>query len=187
MTFYSLLFIALSLSLDAFAISVSNGIAYQGDKKQVCITALAFGLAQAIMPLIGYLLGSTISAIISAFDHWIAFALLAVIGGKMLADGIKEMKSAETPEFRQLSAKMLCIQAIATSIDALAVGITFAALQVDIKLSVAIIGITTFLCCIIGGSIGKRFGIYLKKFATPIGGLMLIGIGTKILIEHLSS
>ena len=184
MTFYALFLIGLSLSMDAFAISVTNGIAYPNDKRQTFISAASFGLAQAAMPVLGYLMGSSVSNLIEAYDHWVAFLLLALIGGKMLFDGLRALIHNTHPEARPLTVKLLFAQALATSIDALAVGISFAALKVSILPAAAIIGCTTFLCCIIGGSLGQRCGRLMQRYAILAGGVILVVLGFKILIEH---
>ncbi|MDO4581443.1 MAG: manganese efflux pump MntP family protein [Bacillota bacterium] len=181
----SLLLIGLSLAMDAFAISISNGVAYGGDKKQALLTAAAFGLAQGLMPMIGYYAGYSCADIIASFDHWLAFGLLAVIGGKMIFDGIRQLRSTAEPPPRRLTPRTLFLQAIATSIDALAIGVSFAALQVNIFKAAAIIAIVTFVCCVIGALGGKSWGGYLKKRAVLFGGVILVLLGVKILIEHL--
>lgn len=184
MSVYSLLLIGLSLSMDAFAIAVMNGVAYSGEKKQAFITALAFAIAQAMMPVLGYLLGSSVSEIIEAYDHWVAFLLLAFIGGKMIFDGVRELRSKSCPMPKRLSPRTLIAQAIATSIDALAIGISFAALHVDIITASALIGATTFFCCLAGGLVGRRCGVWLQRYAVVVGGTVLVLLGTKILLEH---
>lgn len=185
MNFPTLLLIALSLSMDAFAIAIANGVAHQGRLRQVLLTALAFGIAQGLMPLLGFGLGLGFSRIISDFDHWVAFFLLALIGGKMLLEGIKELRDPNPAPPRPLTLRMLLVQAVATSIDALAVGVSFAALQVNIAAASLLICVVTFLCCLLGGLIGSRWGSLLKKGATIVGGVILILIGLKILLEHL--
>lgn len=187
MFFGSLVLIGLSLAMDASAIAISNGIVYEGGAKQSVITALTFGLAQAIMPVLGYLAGTGLADIISSIDHWLAFILLAGIGGKMLYEGIRELKSEEFPKGdKKLPVKTLIMQAIATSIDALVIGVSFAALGVNIIQASLIIGIVTFICCMICSVLGNRFGRYIRKYATIFGGILLIIIGIKTLIEHLA-
>ncbi len=185
MNFGALLLVGLSLSMDAFAISILNGIAYNGAKRQVFLTAFAFGFAQALMPVIGYLLGVSVNHIIEAYDHWIAFGLLALIGGKMALDAIRDLRSGVVPQPKPLTAMTLILQAIATSVDALAVGISFAALKVNIITASATIGITTLLFCLFGGIMGQRIGSHFQKYATLLGGCILIIIGVKILLEHI--
>lgn len=187
MFFGSLVLIGLSLAMDACAISISNGIVYEGGAKQSVITALAFGLAQALMPVLGYLAGTGFAGIIGSIDHWLAFILLSGIGGKMLYEGIRELKHQELQHSgKKLSAKTLLLQSIATSIDALVIGISFAALGVNIIEASLIIGIVTFICCIFCSSLGQRFGRYIRRYATIFGGSLLTVIGIKILIEHLA-
>ena len=139
------------------------------------------------MSLIGYLAGMSFAGFISAIDHWLAFILLGIIGGKMLADGIRELQShTEAPSHKILSVKTLLLQAIATSIDALIVGVTLAALQVDILEAATIIGLVTFSCCMLSSLLGSRLGRYVRKYAAILGGSLLIIIGAKTLIEHLA-
>lgn len=185
MSFYGMILLGLSLSMDAFSIAVCNGIAHGGSRKQAVVTALAFGLAQAIMPVIGYLLGSSISNYIASYDHWVAFALLAFIGGSMLWDGISQLRNKQPRAPQPLSLRMLITQAVATSLDALAVGISLAALHVNIITASATIGVTTFLCCVFGATVGARFGRCLGQYAVVAGGLILVLIGLKILLSHL--
>lgn len=182
-----LLLTAIGLSMDAFAVSVCKGLGMKKlNYKQGIIIGLYFGVFQAAMPLIGYFLGSTFAKYINAFDHWIAFILLGFIGGKMLIDAIKSKDEEEVlAEDKPLNHKELFVLAIATSIDALAVGIAFACLNVNLVSSVSMIGITTLILSFIGVCIGHKFGNKFEKKAEIAGGLVLIGIGIKILIEHL--
>ena len=185
MSIFSVFFIAVGLDMDACAVSVSNGIALKKVRRKDALKmALFFGLFQFFMPLVGYFLGSTVRQYIEAYDHWVAFILLALIGLNM----IKEARSEKEEEQRGsivLSAKLLTLQAIATSIDALAVGITFAFLKVNIALSVSLIGIITFILSFIGVMVGNRFGSKYKNKAELAGGIVLILIGIKVLLEHL--
>jgi len=188
MQFFTLLLLAIGLSMDAFAVSVSNGMCYQGlKKKHMLMIAGTFGFFQAFMPFLGYFLGQTFSKAIVSFDHWIAFALLVLIGGHMILEAVKELRfPAQECKVDVCSFKKVFIQGIATSIDALAVGVSLALIpDTNILWASFIIGIVTFLCCIIGVSIGKKAGAFLKGRSEIIGGLILIGIGTKILLEHL--
>ena len=187
MNFSTLFLIALSLSMDAFAVAVCNGISYGGQRRTALLTACSFGLAQGFMPVLGYFAGVSIGDTISAYDHWIAFMLLSIIGGKMLRDGIHEFNQPLIISHKQmyLGLKLVMIQAIATSIDALAVGISFAALQVNIFEAALLITITTFICSFIGSYLGQTWGIMLKRWATIVGGLILCLLGIKILAEHL--
>lgn len=182
-----LLLTAIALSMDAFAVSVCKGLGMRRMRyDQALVISLYFGVFQALMPLIGWLLGTSFSRYIQAFDHWIAFVLLAFLGGKMLWDVFheKEDEEQESAECR-LDHRELFMLAIATSIDALAVGIAFACLDVNIWSSVSIIGVTTLVISFVGVWIGNRFGNRFQKKAEIAGGLVLILIGVKILAEHL--
>lgn len=187
MSFTEILLIGIGLSMDAFAVAISKGLSMRKiDYKASLIIAFFFGAFQAIMPLIGYYAAVNFEKYITAVDHWIAFVLLALIGTKAIIGAVKEIRSGEvqTEEFR-LKWGELFILAIATSIDALAVGISFAFLSVKIGTSVAIIGCTTFIISFLGVLIGNRFGAKLKAKAEIAGGIILILIGLKILLEHL--
>lgn len=178
-----LLLIGIGLSMDAFAVSICKGLKMQKlNYTQTFIIALFFGGFQAIMPLLGWLLGTRFEQYITDIDHWIAFALLAFIGGKMIFEAIKGDEDGGSDKFE---IKELFLMAIATSIDALAVGITFAFLQTDIWSSIAIIGCTTFVLSAVGVFIGHKFGAKYKNKAEIAGGVILILIGLKILLEHL--
>ena len=182
-----LLLIGIGLSMDACAVSFAKGICLRRQVKTYALKlGLAFGLFQALMPLLGWLLGTSFSRYIQAFDHWIAFVLLAFIGGKMLWDVFheKEESAAEKSDAR-LDHKELFMLAIATSIDALAVGIAFACLDVQIWSSVSIIGCVTLVLSFCGVWIGNRFGNRFEKKAEIAGGVVLILIGVKILLDHL--
>ena len=171
--------------MDAFAVSIATGASYKKpESKHALIIALAFGGFQAIMPIIGWLAGLTFREIIKDFDHWIAFILLALIGGKMIYESLK-IKQAQK-ETVTLSAAMVLVLAVATSIDALAVGVTFSFLLASsLAIAVIIIGLITFCLSYMGFFIGKRCGHFFETKIEIIGGLILIGIGTKILLEHL--
>ena len=176
--------IAVSLALDAFAVSVSSGIAIPGfGWKQAVKMGLWFGAFQFAMPLAGWLLGSSVSGYIEAVDHWVAFGLLALIGGRMAWGAIRGGGDEEEAP-ADLSAKRLCLLAIATSIDALAVGVSMAFMRVDILFSAIIIGIVAFVLSVVGGLAGRRLGSLFQQRAELVGGLVLIGIGIKILVEH---
>lgn len=182
-----LVFTSIGLSMDACAVSISNGMCYGNiEKKQILSTAFAFGLFQAIMPILGYIVGSTFSNAISFLDHWIALILLGYIGCKMIADALKELKHPEAclNVEKNLTFKTLMLQSIATSIDALAVGVGFAVINVDIFDAALSIGIITFINSIIGSNLGKKFGAMFKQKAEIFGGAILILIGVKIFIEH---
>lgn len=185
MGFFELFMIGIGLSADAFSVSVCKGLNMRKlNLGHAYIIALFFGGFQALMPLIGYLLGSGFSKYIEAFDHWIAFVLLLFIGGKMIFDALHEKDDDEETEY-SLKIGELFMLAIATSIDALAVGITFAFLEVSIFFAILIIGVTTFALSLGGVIIGNRFGAKYKNKAEIAGGVILILIGTKILLEHL--
>lgn len=187
MGFFTLFLLALGLSSDAFAVSITNGMCYcKINKKNAFITAITFGVFQAIMPIIGFILGKTFSEIIHQFQHWVALFLLGAIGVNMIVDANKE----EEPEVgcccntNIFTAKNLILQGIATSIDALAVGVGFAVMKMNIFLASFFIGIITFLCCSFGVQIGSKFGSILGVRAKFIGGIILILIGIKIFVEH---
>jgi putative Mn2+ efflux pump MntP len=176
--------IAVGLSMDAFAVSITLGLSTEKIKiKQIIIPGLYFGIFQALMPFVGYFAGINFANKIQHLDHWIAFALLGFIGGKMIKDSFsKEEEKIEENPFKFV--KML-ILAVATSIDALAVGITFAFFKINIYIAIAIIGLTTFFISCGGVIIGKTFGARFKSKAELAGGLILVAIGLKIVIEHL--
>ncbi|MFA5636732.1 MAG: manganese efflux pump MntP family protein [Anaerovoracaceae bacterium] len=182
----TLFFIALGLAMDAFAVSVSNGICYKdAGLKEAFNTALTFGVFQALMPLIGYYAGMTVSDAVEFIDHWIALILLCFIGGSMIVGAVKEMKNPDKESCKAYcTTKDLMVQGIATSIDAFAVGISFAVIDTNIFAAVGLIGTVTFICCIIGVPLGKRFGFFMKDKAEILGGCILIIIGIKIFIEH---
>ncbi|MEL7646505.1 MAG: manganese efflux pump MntP family protein [Sedimentibacter sp.] len=183
----TLFFTSIGLSMDACAVSISNGMCFGNiHKKQILSTAFAFGFFQALMPLIGYLVGSAFSSQISFLDHWIALILLGYIGGKMIKDAIEEMKCPEAclTSSKNLTSRILFVQAVATSIDALAVGIGFAVMKVNIMSAALFIGSITFITSIIGSNLGKRFGQMFKQKAELLGGAILVIIGLKIFLEH---
>ena len=186
MTFFELFLIGIGLSMDAFAVSICKGLSMQKiDKKYTLCIGLFFGGFQALMPLTGYLLGNQFSGYIERFDHWIAFVLLAMIGFNMIKESREEEEEEEKP-YAGINFKELLILAVATSIDALAVGITFALLpDVNVPLAVCLIGITTFVCSAAGLKVGNLFGLKYKAKAELAGGIILILIGLKILLEHL--
>ena len=185
--FVELFLIGVGLSMDAFAVSVCKGLGMSRlNMRQAAVISLFFGGFQALMPLIGWALGSQLTDFIAPIDHWIAFGLLAFVGGKMLWDAFHEDDEAEGVQTdEKLDLKELLMLAIATSIDALAVGITFAFLQVAIVPSITIIGLTTFVISFAGVAVGHFFGARFEKPATIVGGVVLILIGVKILLEHL--
>lgn len=181
-----LLLIAVGLSMDAFAVSICKGLGMKEVNLKIAVVlALFFGGFQALMPLIGWALGSQFLGIIGPIDHWVAFVLLAVIGGKMLWEAFHDGDEDDDKPADRIDLGEFFILAVATSIDALAVGISFAALSVDIVPSVALIGVTTFAFSIAGVFVGNFFGSRYEKPASIVGGVVLILIGTKILLEHL--
>lgn len=189
MGFATIFLIAVSLAMDAFAVSISNGIAVKNfSLKNGIVVAAYFGAFQFFMPVIGWMLGLSVKSYIEAFDHWIAFGLLLIIGGNMIKEALSneddKTEGASSAE-AFLSGKRLVFQAIATSIDALAVGISFAVLEVNIWFSSAVIGIVAFVISLFGGCLGKRLGLMFKDKAELFGGVILIGIGAKILMEHI--
>ena len=180
MSLVELFVLAVGLSMDAFAVSICKGLSLGKIKfKHMCIAGLWFGGFQALMPVIGYFLGSFFSEMITQYSHWIAFALLIIIGGNM----IKESFGPEEKVDNSMSAKSMFILAVATSIDALAVGVTFAFLSVSIVPAVSFIGVITFICSAAGVKIGSIFGAKYKSRAELAGGIVLIVIGLKILLE----
>ena len=181
-----LFFIAVGLSMDAFAVSICKGLGMRTlDLRQAAVIALFFGGFQALMPAIGWLLGSQFAHYVTAVDHWIAFALLAFIGGKMLWDAFHDEEVGAAAKDAPLNMRELLMLAIATSIDAFAVGISLAFLQVDVLFSVSFIGVTTFVLSLVGVAVGHQFGSRWEKPSTIAGGVVLILIGVKILLEHL--
>ncbi len=182
MNLWELIVIAVGVSMDAFAISICKGLSVQTvEKKHLLSAGLWFGGAQALMPLIGYFLGSGFRSLIEQVDHWIAFGLLAFIGINMILESRGETKTLDA----SFSAKAMFPLAIADSIDALAVGVTFAFLNVSILPAILLIGCTTFLFSAAGVKIGNRFGARYQSKSELAGGLILIAIGTLILLEHL--
>ena len=179
-----ILLIALSLAMDAFAVSISTGIAVPGfGPRQAARIGLWCGAFQFAMPLMGWALGSSVSAYIEAVDHWIAFGLLALIGGNMIREALF---GGEEEAVTDLSVRRLFLLALATSIDALAVGVSLAFVKVDILLAAGVIGAVAFLLAMLGGLLGRRLGQLFQRRATLLGGLVLVFIGGKILAEHLS-
>ena len=186
--FIELFLLGIGLAMDAFAVSVCKGLGMRRlNKKQALIIGLYFGGFQALMPLIGWLLGSQFQKYITSIDHWIAFILLGFIGGKMMIEAIREWNEEETVDVMDapLDHKNMLVLAVATSIDALAVGITLAFLDTPIIEAITIIGITTMVISIIGVVVGNFFGSRYKSKAEFIGGLILVLLGLKILLEHL--
>lgn len=187
MSLLELFIIAVGLSMDAFAVSLCKGLASpKTDVKQSVIAGLYFGGFQALMPLLGYLLGAQFSGYIEQYDHWIAFILLGIIGGKMIKEALSKDDAAEKPEEgNPFGVKAMLPLAIATSIDALAMGVSFAILNVQIVPAVCFIGVTTFLFSAAGVQLGNAFGLHFKSKAEICGGVVLILMGLKILLDHL--
>ena len=185
--FVAVLLIAVSLALDAFAVSVSCGISVPGfGPRQGVRVGLWFGAFQFAMPLAGYALGTGVSGYIEAVDHFVAFGLLAFIGGRMVWDAMGGGCEAAAGAPGDLSARRLCVLAVATSIDALAVGVSLAFAEgVDILPAAALIGGVAFALSLLGGLLGRRLGCLFQRRAQLAGGLVLIGIGARILVEHL--
>lgn len=182
MNLVELLLIAVGLSMDAFAVSIGKGLTVSQLKPRHSLTVgLWFGLFQALMPMLGYLLAANFSTLVATFDHWIAFLLLALIGANMIREACSDDPEKHTHDF---SPRTMFVLAVATSIDALAVGISFAFLRVEILSSALLIGITTCLFSMVGIRIGHHFGERYKAKAEVLGGIILILIGTKILTEH---
>ncbi len=186
--FIELLLMGVGLAMDAFAVSICKGLGMTKlNKKQAVVIGLYFGGFQALMPFVGWALGIQFKQYITSVDHWIAFVLLGFIGGKMIVEAIKEWNSEEevAVEDKPIDHKEMVILAIATSIDALAVGITFAFLNTPIVEAITIIGITTFIISVIGVAVGNFFGSKYKSKAEFVGGLILVLLGLRILVEHL--
>lgn len=187
MTILELFIVAVGLSMDAFAVSVCKGLAMNDSSlKKAGAVGLWFGGFQAFMPLLGFFLGSRFEASISAYDHWIAFVLLALIGINMIRESLKKGDNCDINS-GSLEFKVMFTMAVATSIDALAVGITFAILKVNILPAVGFIGIITFTLSVIGVKAGCIFGTKYKSKAELAGGIILVLIGLKIFLEHLGA
>ena len=183
MSILEILLLGIGLSMDAFAVSICKGLsAKRLQTRHYLIIGAWFGGFQALMPTIGFFLGSTFEQYITAFDHWVAFVLLSAIGAGMIKESLSKEESNGNDSF---SFKTMLLLALATSIDALAVGVTFAFLQVNIVSAITIIGCTTFVISIAGVYVGNVFGSRYKSRAELTGGIILILIGVKILLEHL--
>ena len=183
MELFEIIAIGVGLAMDAFAVSICKGLSMKKINWKKAITiALYFGVFQALMPVLGYFLGSTFSSFVQSVDHWIAFILLAIIGGNMIKDSTDDEVEKRNDK---VDVKTMLLLAIATSIDALAVGVTFAFFEVNLLLSISIIGIITFVLSFLGVIIGNKFGDKFQNRAELAGGIVLIIIGLKILLEHL--
>jgi len=179
----SIILIAVGLSMDSFAVSVTNGLTITNlNTKKILTISFSLAIFQGLMPLLGWFAGIGIEKYIQEIDHWVAFVLLGIIGMKMIYEGLNKSENATVTE---LSTITLLTQSLATSIDAFVIGISFALLGWTILKPVLIIGVTTLVFSLIGLQVGQYLGKKAGKSATIIGGLVLIGIGTKILIEHL--
>ena len=177
--------LAVGLSMDAFAVSIGKGLSMRRlNLGQATVIALFFGGFQALMPLLGWLVGAQFEQFVSAIEGWIAFALLSFIGGKMLWDAFHENEGDSTTEFK-LDLRELLMLAIATSIDAFAAGVALALIDVNVMFAVSLIGVTTFALSFAGVAIGHQFGNRWERPSTIVGGLVLIAIGLKILLENL--
>lgn len=180
----SILLIAFGLSADCFAVALSSGISTRNQSWiKVLRVAFSFGLFQALMPLIGWLVGRTVIDFISGFDHWIAFGLLGAVGAKMLFESFRNSEEEKASDISR--GWMLITMSFATSIDALAVGLSFALLDVQIGLASPIIGIVALVITIVGFQVGKRAGKLIGKRAETLGGLILLAIAVRILLSHL--
>ena len=183
MSLIEIILLSIGLAMDAFAVAICKGLSMKKmNWKNAIIIALYFGVFQALMPVLGYFLGTTFENLVTSIDHWLAFILLVAIGGNMIKEAFS--KDEEGKDDR-IDFKTMIVLAIATSIDALAIGITFAFLNVNIMLSVSCIGIITFAISLIGVKIGNRFGDKFQNKAELLGGIILIILGLKILLEHL--
>ena len=195
-----LFFVAVGLSMDAFAVAVGKGLGMRRlDMRQALVIALFFGGFQALMPVVGWLLGSTFAQYVEALDHWIAFVLLVLIGANMIREALHEdadgdgeggngdgaSAASDAGGIRAFDLRELLLMAIATSIDALAVGVTFSFMHVNVAFAAAVIGVITFGLSLVGVAAGQRFGARWRKPSSIAGGVILIAIGVKILIEGL--
>lgn len=183
MSFLELLLTAVALSMDAFAVSVGKGLSSPNASwREGLICGAYFGGFQALMPLAGYLLVSTFSGYIQRFDHWIAFILLALIGANMIREAFSKEEESMSGSF---SVKTMLLLAVATSIDALATGVTFQLTETNIWMAISLVGCTTFLFSFLGVKVGSTFGAKYQSKAELIGGVILVLMGVKILLEHL--
>jgi putative Mn2+ efflux pump MntP len=184
MTWIELIIIAVGVSMDAFAVSICKGLSVRRLAPGHMLSAAAwFGGFQALMPLIGYYIGISFADFVADYDHWIAFVLLGIIGGKMIKEALEKDDECDyNPDF---SLKTMFTLAVATSIDAMAVGVSLAFLKADIWMSILVIGLMTAAFSAFGVKLGNLFGCKYKSKAEVVGGIVLVGIGIKILIEHL--
>jgi len=183
--FLSIFLIAIGLSADCFAVSLSASVTAKNPSKlQVLRVAVVFGLFQALMPVLGWLAGQTVIRFIASYDHFVAFALLAIVGGRMIWESFHHKKENDK-QTDVTNGWMLLTLAVATSIDALAVGLSLAFVEVHIAVASIVIGVVAFIATIVGFLLGKRAGDLIGRWAETIGGIVLIGIGLRILISHL--
>lgn len=184
MDLITIILVAVGLAMDAFAVSIVTGAAYKQIRPAHTLRmALSFGLFQAFMPLVGALAGMTVKDYISGFDHWVAFALLAAVGAKMIYESRKLKPDKQNPDPANIF--VLLALALATSIDALAVGVTLSLIVASLTIAVTVIGIVTFALSYLGVHIGKRCGHFFESRIEALGGIILLGLGTKILAQHL--
>jgi manganese efflux pump family protein len=182
----AILLLAVGLAMDATAVAAARGLAApRVQARQVVLVATLFGGFQALMPLLGWLIGSRLGPTVERFDHWIAFALLGAIGSKMLYEAFTSRREAAPSDGDLFRVELLLVLALATSIDALAAGVTLPMLDAPLVLSLVTIGVTTAVLSALGLVLGRRFGAALGKRLDIAGGLVLIGLGTKILVQHL--
>lgn len=192
MSFIELFFVAVGLSADAFAVALADGLSLRKRRKAVLI-AFMFGLFQAVMPIIGYCLGSGFAHLFSAFDHYLALGVLGFIGGKMIIESVRELAHEdgldddEPPRLASLTFPALLMQAAATAIDALMVGVSFAAIRVSIAPAALFIGAVTFVLSLLGALGGRRLGLRLGAKAELAGGIVLTIIGIKTFLEHIGA
>ena len=186
MSFWEILLLAVGVSMDAFAVSIGKGLSAQRASWREALTVgLWFGGFQALMPVIGYYLGISFADLVTKIDHWIAFGLLLLIGGNMIREALQG--GEEKPADASFAFKSMFVLAIATSIDALALGVSFAFLHINLWTAILVIGLTTFTFSFVGLLIGKKVGSRFHSGAEILGGVILILIGVKILVEHLSA
>lgn len=187
MSTHLIVVLAFGLAMDAFAVSITNGMCYRVPAlKNALSSGAAFGVAQGLMPLIGCYAGNAFRDVAGSVDHWLALALLSFIGGRMIYDACRERESAHNGVIlKAFSQRTLGLQALATSVDALAVGVGLGVMRADALLAAGVIALVTFLCCFAGVLIGRYFGRLLQNKAEILGGLLLIFIGLHIFIEHM--
>jgi putative Mn2+ efflux pump MntP len=184
MGFFSILLIALGLSADCFAVALGGSIAMKSHSRlQVLRAAIAFGLFQALMPVLGWLVGQTVVDLIADYDHWVAFGLLAIVGGHMLRESFCHRDGTKRTDVTR--GWPLLVLSLATSIDALAVGLTFPFIEVNVAVASPTIGVVAFVATVVGFLLGRRVGRLAGRWAAAIGGLLLIAIGLRILLTHL--